>query len=93
MGLACPFLWVAAMAVIIAALIAVKFAAADQTSRCTAGQIGLYHLLHTIAKKDYRIGFSATALLSIGGFMMMPFAALLPLIICVSPSSSYPYYL
>ncbi|MCW3123008.1 MAG: transporter, partial [Flavipsychrobacter sp.] len=31
------------------------------------------HLLHTVAKKDYRIGFLATALLSIGGFMMMPF--------------------
>ena len=33
------------------------------------------HLKHTIAKKDYRIGFTATALLSIGGFMMMPFGS------------------
>ncbi|HEU4790048.1 MAG TPA: MFS transporter, partial [Flavobacterium sp.] len=33
------------------------------------------HLKHTIAKKDYRIGFTATALLSVGGFMMMPFSS------------------
>lgn len=33
------------------------------------------HLLHTISKADYRVGFTATALLSIGGFMMMPFGS------------------
>ncbi|MFB6457230.1 MFS transporter [Chitinophaga sp. Hz27] len=33
------------------------------------------HLLHTIKKKDYRVAFTATALLSIGGFMMMPFGS------------------
>jgi predicted MFS family arabinose efflux permease len=33
------------------------------------------HLFHTVAKKDYRIGFTATALLSIGGYMMMPFGS------------------
>ncbi len=33
----------------------------------------LQHLWHTIRKKDYRIGFLATALLSMGGFMLMPF--------------------
>jgi predicted MFS family arabinose efflux permease len=35
----------------------------------------LNHLLHTIAKRNYRVGFTATALLSIGGFMMMPFGS------------------
>jgi len=33
------------------------------------------HLWHTIKKRDYRIGFLATALLSMGGFMIMPFAS------------------
>jgi predicted MFS family arabinose efflux permease len=33
----------------------------------------LVHLLHTIRKKNYRIGFLATAMLSMGGFMIMPF--------------------
>ncbi|GAC1424502.1 MAG: MFS transporter [Flavisolibacter sp.] len=33
------------------------------------------HLWHTFSKNNYRIGFTATALLSIGGFMMMPFGS------------------
>jgi predicted MFS family arabinose efflux permease len=44
--------------------------------------IGLYqdknafvHLYHTITNKQYLKGFSATALLSLGGFMLMPFSA------------------
>lgn len=33
------------------------------------------HLWHTIKKRDYRIGFLATALLPMGGFMLMPFSS------------------
>ncbi|MES2681474.1 MAG: MFS transporter [Bacteroidota bacterium] len=33
----------------------------------------LLHLWNTVQKRDYRIGFMATALLSMGGFMLMPF--------------------
>jgi len=33
------------------------------------------HLLHTLKKKNYRIGFIATAVLSMGGFMIMPFTS------------------
>jgi predicted MFS family arabinose efflux permease len=33
------------------------------------------HLVHTIRKKNYRIGFLATAVLSMGGFMIMPFTS------------------
>ncbi|HQQ93115.1 MAG TPA: MFS transporter [Bacteroidia bacterium] len=35
----------------------------------------LLHLLHTVQKKNYRIGFMATAILSMGGFMIMPFTS------------------
>jgi len=35
----------------------------------------LQHLWRTFAKRKYRIGFLTTALLSIGGFMMMPFGS------------------
>ena len=35
----------------------------------------LLHLWHTIRKKDYRTGFMATAILSMGGFMIMPFTS------------------
>jgi len=35
----------------------------------------LLHFWHTLANRTYRIGFSATALLSVGGFMLMPFGS------------------
>jgi len=35
----------------------------------------LTHLWHTISKRNYRIGFLATAMLSLGGFMMMPWGS------------------
>lgn len=35
----------------------------------------LEHLRNTLLKRRYRIGFTATALLSVGGFMMMPFGS------------------
>ena len=35
----------------------------------------LQHLWHTVQKRDYRAGFLATAILSMGGFMLMPFTS------------------
>lgn len=35
----------------------------------------LEHLWHTIQKRNYRIGFMATTMLSLGGFMLMPFTS------------------
>lgn len=70
-----PFLWVAGMAAIIAALIAVKLKPIDEHLSLQQDKSAFIHLLHTILKKEYRIGFTATALLSIGGFMMMPFGS------------------
>jgi predicted MFS family arabinose efflux permease len=70
-----PFLWVAAMAIIVAVLIAVKLQPLTSHLAMQQDKSAVTHLLHTIAKKDYRIGFTATALLSIGGFMMMPFGS------------------
>ena len=70
-----PFLWVAGMAIVVAVLIAVKLQPLTKHLAVQRDKSAFNHLLHTIAKKDYRIGFSATALLSIGGFMMMPFGS------------------
>jgi predicted MFS family arabinose efflux permease len=70
-----PFLWVAAMAVIIAFLIATKLKPLTKHLAVQQDKTAFKHLLHTIATKDYRIAFTATALLSIGGFMMMPFGS------------------
>jgi predicted MFS family arabinose efflux permease len=70
-----PFLWVAAMAAIVAVLIAIKLEPLTKHLSVQKDKTAFTHLLHTVAKKDYRIGFTATALLSIGGFMMMPFGS------------------
>jgi predicted MFS family arabinose efflux permease len=70
-----PFLWVAGMAAIIAALIALKLKPINEHLSLQQDKSAFIHLLHTLRKKEYRIGFTATALLSIGGFMMMPFGS------------------
>lgn len=70
-----PFLWVAGMAAIVATLIAVKLKPINQHLSIHKDKSAFKHLIHTLAKKDYRIGFTATALLSIGGFMLMPFGS------------------
>lgn len=70
-----PFLWVAGMAAIIAFFIAIKLKPITKHLAVQQDKSPYEHLKHTIAKKDYRIGFTATALLSVGGFMMMPFGS------------------
>jgi predicted MFS family arabinose efflux permease len=70
-----PFLWVAAMAGIVAITIAIKLKPINEHLKIQKDKSAFLHLIHTIAKKDYRTGFTSTALLSIGGFMMMPFGS------------------
>ena len=70
-----PFLWVAGMAAIVAALIAFKLQSINKHLLIQTDKSAFKHLIHTLAKKDYRIGFTATALLSVGGFMLMPFGS------------------
>ncbi len=70
-----PFLWIGVMAIVVAILIGVKMKPLTKHLAVQRDTSALTHLLHTVAKKDYRVGFTATALLSIGGFMMMPFGS------------------
>lgn len=70
-----PFLWVAAMAAIIAILIALKLKPLTEHLALQKENNALQHLIHTISKREYRIGFAATAILSVGGFMLMPFGS------------------
>lgn len=70
-----PFLWIAAMAMVIALLIASRMHPLTKHLLVQKDGSALKHLLHTVSKKDYRVGFTATTLLSIGGFMMMPFGS------------------
>ncbi|MCD9576313.1 MFS transporter [Flavobacterium soyae] len=70
-----PFLWIAAMAAIITIILYVKLKPVTEHLHLKQEKTALKHLIHTISKKNYQVGFLATALLSIGGFMMMPFGS------------------
>jgi predicted MFS family arabinose efflux permease len=72
-GWEAPFWMVAALSIVIATLIAVKLKPVVEHLTVQKDKSVYKHFLHTIAKADYRVGFASTALLSIGGFMMMPF--------------------
>ncbi|KIO78936.1 MFS transporter [Pedobacter lusitanus] len=95
-----PFVMVAIVAVIIAVLIVTVLKPINKHLGLQRDQSAFKHLWHTVSKKNYRIGFAATAALSIGGFMMMPFGSVfavnnlrvtpeeLPLLFMVSGVSS-----
>jgi predicted MFS family arabinose efflux permease len=68
-----PFLMVAGMAIIVAVFIFIKLRPLTKHLAVQKDKTALMHLLHTVSKRNYRIGFISTALLSVGGFMMMPF--------------------
>lgn len=70
-----PFFWIAAMAAIITLALFFKLNPITQHLALQKKQTAIKHLLYTIATRNYRVGFLSTALLSIGGFMMMPFAS------------------
>ena len=74
-GWEAPFWMVAVLSVGIAALIAIKLKPIAKHLAISNDKSAFRHLWHTISKANYRVGFTATALLSIGGFMMMPFGS------------------
>lgn len=69
------FLMVAGLAVIVAFITLIKLRPVTKHLSLQQDRSAFKHLYHTVAKRNYRIGFAATALLSIGGFMMMPFGS------------------
>jgi predicted MFS family arabinose efflux permease len=74
-GWEAPFWMVAVLSIGIALLIFTMLKPVTQHLAIQNDKSVFTHLLHTVAKGNYRIGFAATALLSIGGFMMMPFGS------------------
>ncbi|MBL7933170.1 MAG: MFS transporter [Bacteroidia bacterium] len=69
--------WTFFMVVIFGALIGIvtviKLKPVNEHLKLQSDKNAFMHLWHTIQKRDYRIGFLATAFLSLGGFMIMPF--------------------
>ncbi len=70
-----PFVMVGVLAALTAALIVIKLKSVTAHLSGKIDRSVLSHLWHTFAKRNYRIGFLATTLLSVGGFMMMPFGS------------------
>jgi predicted MFS family arabinose efflux permease len=73
LGWQSPFIMVGVIAIVVTAFIVLKLQPVNAHLAAQQDKAAVRHLLATFEKKDYRIGFTATALLSIGGFMMMPF--------------------
>lgn len=74
-GWRAPFVMVGILSALTALLIMLKLKPVVEHLSRQIDRSALSHLWHTFKKKNYRIGFLATALLSIGGFMMMPFGS------------------
>lgn len=74
-GWEAPFWLVVAIALVIAVLIMTKLKPVNQHLLIQREKTAIAHLWHTVQLKKHRIGFTSTALLSIGGFMMMPFGS------------------
>src|SRR5688572_290516 len=70
-----PFLMIVGLATIAWLLIMMKMQPINEHLALQTNRNAFTHLWHTIAKRDYRIGFLATAMLSLGGFMMMPWGS------------------
>lgn len=68
------FLAIVVLASCIAILIAFKLKPIIGHLGLQKRESALKHLWNTISRKNYRMGFLATSLLSVGGFMMMPFS-------------------
>ncbi|MFN0256127.1 MFS transporter [Pedobacter ureilyticus] len=74
-GWEAPFWLVVGLALIIALMIAFRLRSVNEHLKIQRDKSPIAHLWHTMMQKRHRIGFTSTALLSIGGFMMMPFGS------------------
>ncbi|MBS1772608.1 MAG: MFS transporter [Bacteroidetes bacterium] len=74
-GWPAPFFAVGALAIIIFAMIGIKMQPITEHLKIKSDKNALLHLVHTIQKKHYRIGFTAMTIIAIGGFMMMPWGS------------------
>lgn len=75
MGWQAPFFMIVGLAAIIWLVVVVKMKPITKHLETKHKKNAFQHLLHTLAKREYRVGFLATAFLSLGGFMIMPWGS------------------
>ena len=69
------FLMIVCLAIIIWIVIALKVRPINKHLALQTDKNAFLHLWHTISNRHYQAGFLATAFLSVGGFMLMPFGS------------------
>jgi predicted MFS family arabinose efflux permease len=69
------FLMIVGLAVAIYAVIWFRVKPVDAHLKLQSDKSAFVHLLHTVSNRSYLVAFGATALLSVGGFMLMPFGS------------------
>ncbi len=70
-----PFIMVASIAVIVWLVIIFKLKPVNKHLELQTQTNPFKHLMNTVSNRSYHIGFLATAMLSLGGFMMMPWGS------------------
>ena len=68
-----PFFMTAVVGAAVGAAIHAKLRPIDEHLKHHPDRSPLHHLLHTVSNRSYLLGFLATGILSVGGFMLMPF--------------------
>jgi predicted MFS family arabinose efflux permease len=74
-GWQAPFLMIAGLSLVVLLVSVFKLEPINKHLLVQTDKSPLLHLWHTIENRHYRIGFLATAFLSLGGFMMMPWGS------------------
>jgi predicted MFS family arabinose efflux permease len=68
-----PFFMLVAAGTVVGGIIQVSLRPVDEHLRHHPDRSPLHHLLQTVSNRLYLRGFATTGLLSVGGFMLMPF--------------------
>ena len=68
-----PFFMIVAVSAVVGALIQAYLRPVNEHLKHHPDRSPLHHLIHTVSNRLYLQGFATTGLLSVGGFMLMPF--------------------
>ena len=70
-----PFIMIVGLAAVIWLITLLKMHPVAKHLHLKTEKTAITHFWHTLIRRDYRTGFLLTALLSLGGFMMMPWGS------------------
>lgn len=70
-----PFIMIVILGAIVGSVIFMKLRPINEHLKLQTKQNPFRHIVQTVIHPDYTLAFSVTALLSVGGFMLMPFGS------------------